>query len=128
MRIVVSLLFTVAIVLGTYALYLKSSVSSTGGHPISAISTTHVEMQLLQIAQAERAYNAQNGSYATLEQLDSSGSLTLRTPDPDGYAYSVDASPAGFMATASHAGGNGGESADYPTLSIDQTMTVHAGN
>jgi len=128
MRIVVSLLLTVAIGMGVYALYLKSTVSSTGGHPVSAISTTHVEMQLLQIAQAERAYNAQNGSYATLEQLDSSGSLTLRTPDPDGYSYSVDASPAGFMATARHTGGSGVESNDYPTLSIDQSMTVQGGN
>jgi hypothetical protein len=128
MRIVVSLLFTVAIGMGLYAVYLKSTVSSTGGHPVSVISTTHVEMQLLQIAQAERAYNAQNGSYATLEQLDSSGSLTLRTPDPDGYSYSVDASPAGFMATARHTSGNGVESNDFPTLSIDQSMTVQGGN
>ena len=128
MRIVVSLLFTVAIGMGVYALYLKSTVTSTGGHPVSAISTTHVEMQLLQIAQAERAYNAQNGSYATLDGLSSSGSLTLSTPDPDGYSYSVDASQAGFTATARHTGGNGVESNDYPTLSVDQTMTVHSGN
>lgn len=127
MRIVASLLFTVAIVMGVYALYLKSTVSSTGGHPVSAISTTSVKMQLLQIAQAERAYNAQNGSYATIEELASSGSLTLRTPDPDGYSYSVDASPAGFTATARHTG-NGGESNDYPTMSIDQSMTVQGGN
>ncbi len=92
MRIVVSLLFTVAIGMGLYALYLKSTVSSTGGHPVSAISTTSVKMELLQIAQAERTYYVQNNSYATIDQLASSGTMTLRTPDPDGYSYSVDAS------------------------------------
>jgi type IV minor pilin ComP (DNA uptake receptor) len=125
MRIVVSLLLTVAIGMGVYALYLKSTVSSTGGHPVSAISTTHVKMQLLQIAQAERAYSAQNGSYATIDQLASSGSLTLATPDPDGYSYSVDASAGGFTATARH---TGGESGDAPTMTIDQTMAVEGGN
>jgi hypothetical protein len=126
MRIIVSLLFTVAIIMGMYALYLKSSVSSMGGHPVSAISTTHVEMQLLQIGQAERTYYVQNNAYGTIEELASSGSLTLATPDPDGYTYSVDASPAGFTATARHATGGGSD--DYPTLSVDQTMTVHSGN
>ena len=53
-------------------------------------------MQLLQIAQAERTYYAQNNSYATIDQLASSGSLTLRSPDPDGYSYSADAAPGGF--------------------------------
>ena len=128
MRVVVSLLFTVAIGMGLYALYLKSTVASTGGHPVSAISTTHVEMQLLQIAQAERTYYVQNNSYASIDQLSSSGSLTLATPDPDGYSYSVDASPASFRATARHTNGAGGAASDYPTLTIDQTMTVQAGN
>jgi hypothetical protein len=125
MRVIISLVFTVAIAMGLYALYLKSTVSSAGGHPVSAISTTSVKMQLLQIAQAERAYNAQNGSYATIDELSSSGSLTLRTPDPDGYSYSVDSSPAGFTVTARH---DGSESGDYPTMSIDQSMTVQGGN
>ena len=72
MRVILSLVITVAIGMGVYAMYLKSTVSSTGGHPVSAISTTSVKMQLLQIAQAERTYYVQNNSYATIDQLASS--------------------------------------------------------
>ena len=46
-----------------------------------AISTTGVEMDLNGIAQAERMYFAQNGSYATLDQLASSGTSTSRAPN-----------------------------------------------
>ena len=128
MRVILSLVFTLAIGMGVYALYLKSTVSSTGGNPVSAISTTHVEMQLMQIAQAERTYYVQNNSYATIDELASSGSLTLRSPDPDGYSYSADASPAGFTVTARHADASGGGSGSYPTMTVDQTMTVQRGN
>ena len=127
MRVILSLVITVAIGMGVYAMYLKSTVSSTGGHPVSAISTTSVKMQLLQIAQAERTYYVQNNSYATIDQLASSGSLTMRSPDPDGYSYSADAEPSGFTVTARHVGA-GGASGDYPTMTIDQTMTVQSGN
>jgi hypothetical protein len=127
MRVIISLVITVAIGMGLYAMYLKSTVGSTGGHPVSAISATSVKMQLLQIAQAERSYYAQNNSYATIDELASSGSLTLRSPDPDGYSYSADAAPGGFTVTARHVGA-GGESGDYPTLTIDQSMTVQGGN
>ena len=40
MRVIISLVITVAIGMGLYAMYLKSTVASTGGHPVSAISTT----------------------------------------------------------------------------------------
>jgi hypothetical protein len=128
MRVIVSLVITLAIGMGLYAVYLRSTVSSTGGHPVSAISTTHVQMQLLQIAQAERTYYVQNNSYATIDELASSGSLTLRTPDPDGYSYSAEAAAGGFIVTARHTGPSGGASDDFPTLSIDQNMTVQSGN
>ena len=51
-----------------------------------AISTTGVEMDLNAIAQAERQYFAQNGSYASLDQLVSSGSMNInRRRYCDGY-------------------------------------------
>jgi hypothetical protein len=131
MRILISILLTLAIGMGTYVMYMKSSVSGSGGTPMSAISTTTVKMQLVQIAQAERTYYVQNSGYATLDQLSSSGWLTLKTPDPTGYTYTVDTAADGFTATASHPGAAGKDSdpKDYPTMSIDQTMKVQgAGN
>jgi Tfp pilus assembly protein PilE len=131
MRIIISLLLTVAIGMGTYVMYMKTAVSGTGGTPMSAVSTTTVKMQLLQIAQAERTYYVQNNSYATLDQLSSSGWLTMKTPDPTGYTYTVDATADGFTATARHPGAQGKDSdpKDFPPMSIDQTMKVGgAGN
>jgi hypothetical protein len=124
MRIIISLLFTVAIGMGVYVMYMKSSVP--GGTPMTAVSTTTVKMQLLEIAQAERTYYVQNNSYATLDQLSSSGWLTMKTPDPTGYTYTVDATADGFTATARHPGAQGKDSdpKDFPPMSIDQTMKV----
>ena len=119
-----SLLLTVAIGAGTYVMYMKSSVSGAGGSPMAAISLTTVKMQLVQVAEAEKTYNVQNSSYATIEQLASSGWLKLKDPDPTNYDYTVEVTPDGFTATAHHQEVKGGETKDYPTMSIDQSGKV----
>ena len=76
-------------------------------------------------------FYAQNGSYATLEQLTSSDSLTMSRTERDGYGYTVETSPGGFIATARHAAppppANGGQPTNYPVLSVDQSMQIHQG-
>jgi hypothetical protein len=128
MRVLISIVVTAAVALGMYFFFLRSALSGSGGSPAQMISTTSVQMQLVSIAQAERMYYVQNSTYATLDDLASSGTLTLKTPDPDGYTYAVDASPSGFKATARHADAVGGNPASYPVISIDQTMQVQRGN
>ena len=73
-----SLVLSVGIGLGVYYMYLRQA-TPTGGNQVAtqAISTTGVEMDLNAIAQAERGYYAQNGSYGTLDQLTSSGAMTM---------------------------------------------------
>lgn len=124
MRVLLSILITVAVGMGMYVMFMKGSVSSAGGSPMSAISTSTVKMQLVQIAEAEKAYNVENNSYGTIEQLSSGGWLTLKTPDPTHYTYSADPSPEGFRVMARHDDAKGGKSKDYPTMSIDQTGKV----
>lgn len=124
MRALISIVVTLGIAGFMYLIYLRSAVPA-GGTPQQVISTTGVEVQLLNLAQAERMYYVQNNSYASLDQLSSSGTFTVPMPDHDGYNYSVDASSTGFTATATHADVPGKTSADYPTLSIDQGMQVH---
>lgn len=122
----VSLLLSVAIGLGVYYMYLKQSTPKGGATAIQSISTTGVEMDLSAIAQAERGYFAQNGSYGSMDQLVSSGSLTLARSGRDGYTYSVDASAAGFTATAKWTPqAPGQEALHYPTFVVDQTNQVH---
>jgi hypothetical protein len=131
MKSMASILIVALIALGGYSFYLKTAAPATGtGQTITqSISTTGVEMDLNAIAQAQRMYFAQNGSYANIDQLASSGTMNIQTSGRDGYTYSVDANSNGFLVTATHpdipAGVIQGSSAiHYPTITIDQTMQI----
>jgi len=137
MRSIVSLLFVALIVLGGYYFYLKNATpgvnASKGEIVTQAISTTAVEMDLNTIAQAERQYFAQNGSYASLDQLTSSSTMNIPSAGRDGYTYSLDTSGSGFILKASHpdirAGViRGSQAIHYPTFSVDETMQIHRGD
>lgn len=120
----ISLVVTLAIGFFIYKHYLTQvTPAGAGSNPIQTISITGVQNDLIAIAQAERIYNAQNGSYGTLDQLTSSGSLSTAQSGRDGYSYSVETSAGGFTVTARHPDGPG--PSHYPTLSIDQTMEIH---
>jgi hypothetical protein len=122
------LLFAAVIAMGIYYLYLKQAAPAPGMLATQAITTTGVEMDLNAIAQAERTYFAQNGSYADLDQLTSSGALTMARSGRDGYTYSIETAGNGFTVTARHSDGpavSGVAPLHYPALSIDQTMEVH---
>jgi hypothetical protein len=127
MRSVISLLVVAAISLGAYFYFLKQA-APPGRVVTQEISTTGVEMDLTSIAQAERTYFAQNGSYATLDQLASSGALTMTRSQRDGYTYAVEPSAGGFKATARHAdppiSSNGAPALHYPIISVDQSMQI----
>ena len=133
MRPLISLLLTAAIGLGVYYYYLKSAAPGPGQVATQAITTTGVQMDLMAIAQAERVYFAQSGSYGTLDQLTSSGAMNITRTERDGYIYSADASSGGFVVTARHPdvpppAGSPATTLHYPTLSIDQNMQVLRGN
>jgi Tfp pilus assembly protein PilE len=103
-------------------------VTDAGTAPTQTISLTGVRADLLQIAQAERMYMAQNGHCATLDELTSSNSLSMTNPVRDGYTYSVECSGGDFSVTASHAAAAAGSPIRYPTLAIDQTLEVREVN
>lgn len=123
----VGLLLAALIGLGIYYYYLKQAAPAPGMVVTQAISTTGVEMDLNAIAQAERVYFAQNGSYVDLDQLTSSGALTMARNGRDGYTYSIETSGSGFTVNARHADGpaaNGVAPLHYPALSVDQSMQI----
>jgi Tfp pilus assembly protein PilE len=124
------LVLTMAIAIGSYYYFFKQSVSGSGTNAVQQISLTGVQGDLLQIAQAERMYWAQNGSYVDLDKLTSSGSLTMTRSGRDGYTYTVNATDSGFTATATYAAPipptpTGALPQHYPTMTIDQTMEIH---
>ena len=127
MRGVMSLLGLV-IVAGIGMFIYRSYFTSSGGNltmgtdnPRAAIDITGVKNDLTSMAQAERAYQAVNGHYASLVDLRSSGDLLV---DParnrEGYAYSSEVSDTHFNITATY----NGPATGMPTLSIDETMQI----
>ncbi len=129
MRGLTALLATAALLAGIYYGYMKKlPVTDQGTAPTQAISLTGVRSDLLQIAQAERASIATNGSCASLPDLMASNALAMTKPERDGYSYSVECSNGEFTAAARHAPAPGGSSIRYPTLAVDQSMQVREVN
>jgi hypothetical protein len=123
------MLVSSALLLGAYVFYLKKlPTTDSGTTPTQAISLTGVRSDLLQIAQAERAYVASNGSCAPLPDLISSNMLAMTRTERDGYSYSVECSTTEFNAIARHAPAPAGSPIRYPNLAIDQNMQVHEVN
>ena len=122
-------LLGLVIVLGIGAFIYRSYFTGPGGdaitmgtnNPRAVADVTGIKNDLLSMAQAERAYMALNGRYATLEELHNSGDLLL-DPSRDrlGYSYSAEIADRHFLITASYSGPATG----MPTLSIDESMQV----
>ena len=126
MRALAGLLAAAALLAGVYYGYLKSlPVSDHRAAPAQAISLTAVRSDLLQIAQAERAFIAANGNCVPLGELLSGNTLAMAKTGRDGYSYSVECSGGEFNAIARHAEGPPGSSLRYPSLAVDQSMQVH---
>ena len=90
-------------------------------HPQQTIDVAGVKNDLLGMAQAERVYQAEHNSYASLEDLVSSGALAIKKSGRDGYTYEAAASTESFRIIA-HC-----PSATLPGCTsyvIDQTMEV----
>ncbi len=121
-----SILIALGVILAVVFLYSKKMASEgSPASPAGSISTAAVRADLLSVAQAQRLYFAQNGRYASLSDLISSGSLSLPPAGRDGYTYSVEIADAGFQVTARFTPSDGSSSAPRrPTLVIDQSMQV----
>ena len=125
MKSLVGLLVTAGLLIGVYVLYLKRMPTvAEGTASTQAISLTGVRMDLLQMAKAERNSIAVDGRCSSLEELISSGSMSLSRPERDGYSYSVDCSGSDFTVTARHAAAPAGSPIRYPNYAIDQNMQV----
>lgn len=124
MRAIASLLVVAILAICIYFYFKKMPITDPGTAPTQAISLTGVRTDLLQIAQAERTSVATNGHCSSLDDLLSSGSLTMARAERDGYTYQVSCSGAEFQVTAQHPPAPEGSPIRYPTLSIDSNMEI----
>jgi hypothetical protein len=124
------ILITAAVGLGIYMYTLKESAPGPGMVVTQNISLVGVKTDLVSIAQAERMYYTQNGSYADLPTLSSNGTMNIVRTSRDGYMYSAEASANSFTVTASYTAPPvdnpaGVTPPHFPTFTIDQSMEVH---
>jgi hypothetical protein len=129
----VGLLITAAVSMGIYMYTLKQATPGPGMVVTQNISVVGVKNHLIAIGQAERMYYVQNGSYADLPTLTTSGTMNIARTTRDGYTYAVDAAGSSFTATATYTAPpiempKGVTPPHFPTFSIDQTMEVHQGD
>jgi hypothetical protein len=112
------LIITVAI---GYMIYSSQLQQSANEMPLTQqASSIAVRSDLLSLGKAEKLYWAANGSYASLEQLQSSKVMSPVPSGRAGYDYSIEIDGAAhFRITAVP---TTPASPDLPTISIDETL------
>jgi hypothetical protein len=125
MRALAALLVAAIIGFVVYETSLKRMPSTDQGTaPTQAISLTGVRSDLLQIAQAERGSIALDSKCVSLDEMISSGALTVNRKERDGYTYSVSCTGSEFRVIAEHPAAAPEAGIRYPKLAIDSTMQV----
>jgi hypothetical protein len=107
-----------------YKSYFTSLQASGAASPQQAIDGVGAQNDILAIAQAERAYQAEHGSYVSLSELNSSGALTIPKNGRAGYSYDVQTSDSTFRVTAQCAPAANSPCTNY---TVDETMQVRPG-
>jgi hypothetical protein len=97
---IVVLLVGALVGLFVYRSYITQSQASGTATPAQTINVVGVKNDLLSIAQAERAYQAEHSSIASLDELASSGELSMKKSGRDGYRYEIEPSGEGFRVIA----------------------------
>lgn len=123
MRSLIGLVLVLLIAFGVYRLYFAQLQSAgSGGTPSQVIEATGVKNDLIAIGQAERMYQVQHGSYTTLDQLNSSGAMSMVKTGRAGYTYAAQPVADGFRAEARCSSSASG----CTNYAIDDTMEVQA--
>jgi competence protein ComGC len=118
---VIGLLVVALIVALAYKFYFSKMQTQETRTPMQTINVVGVKNDLLAIAQAERAFQAEHGTYASLEDLRSSGAMTMTKAGRDGYTYEVESSSAGFRVVAHCPAAASPECSNW---AVDQSMEV----
>jgi hypothetical protein len=117
---VFGLLGVVIVLCAGLYLYQRDIEAIPEGNPQQQIDTVAIRQRLLAIGQTERQYQATNGNYATLAELEAADLLPGGT-EQRGYTYTAEISGTGFTITATP---TAQDKAAWPTLSVNETMQV----
>jgi hypothetical protein len=128
MRIIgglVALLVGALVGLFVYRSYLTQPPQVAGevtpaATPSQTINIIGIKSDLLVIAEAERAYQAEHSSVASFDELVSGGEISMKTSGRDGYKYDVEPAGEGFRVIARCTPAIAG----CTNYAIDQTMEI----
>lgn len=121
MKSLVGILVVAVLSILIYRFYLVKAMPQGSASPGQTINIVGVKSDLLGIGQAERAYQAEHGVYASMDELVSSGALTMAKAGRDGYTYDVEKSDTNFQVVARCAAT---PSQPCTSFSIDNTMEI----
>lgn len=126
MKSMAGILVVAGVLLGVCYFYLKKMPSTDSGTaPTQAISLTGVRNDLLRIGQAERSNTALNEKCASLDDLISSGALSINGKGRDGYTYSISCTGGqDFQVIAEHPPAPPGSPIRYPKFALDSSMQI----
>jgi len=118
-----ALLIAMAIGMFIYSRQAQSvSGSAPNANPETTVNVIGVKNDLIAIANAERAFNAEQGRYASLDELTSGKYVSVRGERPP-YTYGVDVSGSSFRVNAETS------APGAPVhLWVDETMVVQSSN
>jgi hypothetical protein len=104
-----------------YKFYISKTDATGASTPTQQIDSIGVRTDLLGIAKAESTYQVEHNTYTSLDELVSSGALSMKKTSRDGWVYDVQPSDNTFLVIA-HC-----PTATQPgctDLEIDQTMEI----
>jgi competence protein ComGC len=124
MKSLAGILVVLVVSLLVYKYYFGKAESDGTATPAQTINIVGVKNDLIAIAQAERAYQAEHGSYASLDDLTSGGAVTFEKRGRQGYTYEIQNPAGGFRVVAHCPAATNPGCNDY---FIDQSMEVQTG-
>jgi hypothetical protein len=104
-----------------YKFYVSKNDATGAGTPTQQIDSIGVRTDLLGIAKAESTYQVEHNTYTSLDELVSSGALSMKKSSRDGWTYDVQPSDYTFLVIA-HCPTT--KRSGCTDLEIDQTMEI----
>ena len=74
--------------------------SAPAATPAQTVNIIGVKSDLLSIAEAERAYQAEHSSIASLDELEAGGQISMKTSGREGFKYEIEPVGEGFHVIA----------------------------
>ena len=118
----VGLLVVVAVGFYIFTRQAESVAPAGGSSPRATIDLAGVKNDLVALANAERRHFAAEGKYVSIDELRSSGDISMPTNRRGPYQYSAEVSDSSFRIVATH---TGPPDPGLPrSFSIDDTMQI----